>query len=519
MPTTHLPMVALRTATYLALAALAAACKPSPQFGEAKTVSAAQRPTGWDMPLRDRFGLSSSGAGKAEAEQGSWTATTPAGWEQLPPQPNRFRDLLFRIAGEPDTECYLTANVGGGIRMNLERWYVQQAGQAQAPAPETLPEVDFAGGKGRYVEIVGTISGKAEQAMLVVFNAQGDRMTSLKFNGPAAKLLPQKDAFLALAKSLRQGAPAAAAAAWSAPTPAGWELQSPQPERFRDLLFKVGDGECYLTAGVGGGVAMNLQRWYVQQAGQAQAPAPEALPEVDFAGAKGRLVELFGTISGKADQGMLIVFATKGESMSTLKFTGSQAVVQAEKERFLQVAAALRQGTAAAAGAAKPSTAGATATTPTATAPTPTATAPSPAATTGPFSATVPAGWTPKAGSNKPLHHTFGADGEVYVSQLGGGLRPMFDIWRSEVGGQPLTDEEFAALPKQAMLGGEALLLDASGQFRSMQGKAIADARLLVAAHEGGGTITFVKLVGRADEVAAQLDSFRSFCAALTRTP
>ncbi|MFM1871777.1 MAG: hypothetical protein RL398_1199 [Planctomycetota bacterium] len=515
MPTTNLPSVALRTATFLALAAFAAACKPSPQFGEAKTVSTAQRPTAWDMPLRDRFGLSSGASGKAETEQGSWSATTPPGWEQLPAQPNRFRDLLFRVAGEPDTECYLTANVGGGIRMNLERWYVQQAGQAQAPAPEALPEVEFAGGKGRYVELVGTISGKADQAMLVVFRAEGDRMTSLKFNGPAAKLLPQKDTFLTLAKSLRQGAPAAVAAAWTAPTPAGWELLPAQPERFRDLLFKVGDGECYLTASVGGGVGMNLQRWYVQQAGQAEAPAPETLPEVEFAGGKGRFVELFGTISGKAEQGMLIVFAQKGDAMSTLKFTGSKTVVAAEKERFLQLAAALRLGGAAQETATKPSTAPATQ--PNANPATPTNSTPS--APTGPFTATVPGGWTPKAGSTKPLHHTFGAEGELYVSQLGGGLRPMFDIWRSEVGGQPLTDEEFAALPKQPMLGGDGLLLDASGQFRSMQGKTIADARLLVAAHEGGGTITFVKLVGRADEVAGQLDAFRTFCASLTRTP
>lgn len=144
---------------------------------------------------------------------------------------------------------------------------------------------------------------------------------------------------------------------------------------------------------------------------------------------------------------------------------------------------------------------------------------PASASASSPFAADVPAAWTAKAGSARPLHHTFGQDGEVYVSQIGGTLQQNVDIWRGEMGQGPMDAAGMAALPTVSMLGGQAVLLDQAGDFRSMTGKQMPGARMLVAALQDGSAVVFAKLVGRADDTAAQIDAFRAFCATVRRAP
>ena len=52
-----------------------------------------------------------------------------------------------------------------------------------------------------------------------------------------------------------------------------------------------------------------------------------------------------------------------------------------------------------------------------------------------------------------------------------------------------------------------------------MSGKQIAGARVLIGALVEGGSITFVKLVGKAAEVEAQREGLLQFLASLRRTP
>ncbi|HEX5053804.1 MAG TPA: hypothetical protein VFZ65_18635 [Planctomycetota bacterium] len=307
---------------------------------------------------------------------------------------------------------------------------------------------------------------------------------------------------------------------WTGDTPVGWEELPAQPQRFRDAVWRVAgneETECYLSAGVGGGVSMNMGRWYTQQFGVQDVPAVEALPVVELAGHPGRLVELSGTYMQKPGQAVLLAFFAEGDQVTSLKFTGPEAVVQGNRDKFLQLARSLRRASAGPNPEAPPIQPGQ---------PMPPNhpgmntehAAPTSASAPAPFAADVPAGWTAKPGS-RPLHHTFGTDGEVYVSQLGGGLRPTLDIWRGEVGLAAMSDAEWNALPKVPMLGGEATLLDVSGDFHSMSGKQIAGARLLVVTLLEGGTITFAKLVGPAAEVEAQRAPFLKFCASLRRAP
>lgn len=315
----------------------------------------------------------------------------------------------------------------------------------------------------------------------------------------------------------------APAAMVAAATPAGWEELPAKPERFRNAVWRVAgapDTDCYLTIGVGGGVAFNLRRWYVDQFGKAAAPPVTELPEIDFCDRKGRLVELTGAMGQKQDWAALIAFLHDGDQVTSLKFTGPQAVVAAQRDAFLSLAASIRLGAGPAGGSAggdgarKPPPVDPSQ-------PLPAGHAPvgQQAPQQSPFTATAPAGWNVKSDSRRFLHHTFGRNSELYVSQLGaagGGMKQTLEIWALELG-QQLSQEAFDALPKVAFLGDDAVLLDLQGEWNGMTGARIDDARVLVAARLDGGTITFCKLVGPNDEVSAQRDQFLQFCASVRR--
>jgi hypothetical protein len=281
-----------------------------------------------------------------------------------------------------------------------------------------------------------------------------------------------------------------------------------------------------LTATPTGAVSMNLNRWYSDQFGVAEVPGEAALPLVELAGKPGRLVEVKGTFQGrdgaKPGYAALVAYLANGEQVvMTLKLTGPEAVVAGNKDKFVALAKSLRSASVSPDPSAPPIEPGQpmpdnhppigdTPKTPSAAHAQPAAPAASP------FTATIPAGWTAKPGTSRAVHHTFGTDGEVYVSQLGGTLKPTLDIWRGEFQLDPLTDAELAALPKLAFLGDDAVLLDMQGDFAAMMtGKKITNARQLVAARVDDGT--FAKMLGSAADVAAQADAFRTFCASVRR--
>ena len=314
-----------------------------------------------------------------------------------------------------------------------------------------------------------------------------------------------------------------------ASTPAGWEELPANPARFRNAVWRIAgepETDCYLTIAVGGGVAGNLHRWYVQQFGKPDMPAAESLPPIALAGRSGRLVELEGTLGDKKNWSALIAFYNDGDAVTSLKFTGPVAIVQANKKQFLSLAESIRLASASPStgqqktappilpGQAMPDGHPPTGGTPPAAANTGntdnTASAPSP------FTATTPDGWVAKPG-RRILNHTFGSNSEVYLSQLGGQLKPSLDIWRGELNLKPMSDAEFQALPNTLFLGDDGVLLDLAGTFRGMNKVEIPDARLLIAARSEGTTITFCKLVGPKDEVDAQRDAFVQFCGSIRR--
>ncbi len=341
------------------------------EFGPPRVVPASKRPTLWGASTKDRLGVPSMApaAKPAAGAAGGPRGDTPAGWESLPANPQRFRNAVWRVIGEPDTDCYLTVGVGGGVEFNLKRWYEQQFGKDRTPSVETLAEIPFCGRRGRLVELEGAMGQKQGWAALIAFFFEGQQVTSLKFTGPAAVVTAQRAAFLALARSIRLDGGAATEA------PA-IEPGQPLPADHQPV----------------------------------SVPAPEPV-----------------------------------------------------------------------------------------------------------FTADTPDGWAPKQGSRRMLHHTFGTESELYVSQLGGTLRQTLDIWRFELQLEAMTDAEFAALPKALFLGDDAVLMDLAGDWRGMTGAQIDSARVVVAARQDGDAITFCKLVGPDAEVAAQRDAFVRFCGSVRR--
>ncbi|MCC7396582.1 MAG: hypothetical protein IT455_05895 [Planctomycetes bacterium] len=513
-------------------------CSDQPTtFGETKAYTARERSVDWNADHKTRLMLRDA-AGQAPVapqEKASITAKVPDGWEELPAR--QFRDASWRVSGS-EAECALLASVRGGVRGNVDRW-CEQFGTARLSDSqlENLPKGELLGMPAKLVEIEGSFQGHSGWK-LVGLITDSDPQATLKFTGPSDTVMQNLDKFLALARSLKVGgasdrttpptpsAPNAPATGGAAPTeqpatgytgdlPAGWKQLPSQPARFRDAIFGVpgGDGDCSLCAAVGGGVRMNLDRW-TQQFGlpPLSDDTLAKAPQHPLLGKPARLVELVGTFKDRADQ-MMLALITEGNQVSTFKFTGPKAVVSAEKQHFLELAASLRQGQGVVEMPTKPAD-----------------TAPQlppghgpvtmPVAPAAPrYEATVPADWQPLARSRKELHHSFGTDGEVYVDALGGDLRQLLDIWRGEIGQAPIADTEFAALPKTTLLGGDAVQLDLTGTFDSSSGKHIDSARMLVVARRDGDMNVFVKLVGDAAVVAAQEPAFSTFCSSLRRKP
>lgn len=333
----------------------------------------------------------------------------------------------------------------------------------------------------------------------------------------------------------RLGATAMAAAAGAADghseyeytLPEGWEEMP--PAQFRDVNLRVAgqpEAEIYLSvlpAG-GGGATDNINRWR-RQMGQSPASPEElaALPKQMLFGLEAALVELSGTFSGMGDTTakdnfkLLGLAAASPEQGYFLKFVGPAAVVDAEREKFLQFAESLHQHDhaehqheheAAAADQA-----------PAVTEPDSAPAVPDPLADG--LQWTAPPGWQ-QAPERQMRLVTFTVEGapevECYVSSLGGaagGLEGNFNRWRQQMGQPPLTAEEMAALPKVTVLGQEMPLLQVSGTFTGMDNVPRDGQMLLGTVVQAGASTLFIKMTGPAPALSGQVDNFIAFCKSL----
>ncbi len=131
----------------------------------------------------------------------------------------------------------------------------------------------------------------------------------------------------------------------------------------------------------------------------------------------------------------------------------------------------------------------------------------------------TPAGWTAApTTSMREVNFTLGAnaEGEIYLARLsgaGGGLLANVNRWRSQMGAEPLTQEQVDALPKRPLFGQPATFVSVDGAFSPGMGsnQSFPDYRLmgLILASDAGAV--FVKMTGPkalVEQNAAAFDQF-----------
>ena len=159
------------------------------------------------------------------------------------------------------------------------------------------------------------------------------------------------------ARTVRAGSPQAAAAEATPPkalqwlAPDGWVEARPRPVRL--VTFEVGpaaEAECYVTVlgGDGGGVELNVNRWREQMGlDPLGREAVAELPTITLAGREAPWVELTGVYQGmrgeaRPDWMLLAAAALLDEEAVFVKMVGPEAVVRAERDRFIAFCGSLR---------------------------------------------------------------------------------------------------------------------------------------------------------------------------------
>ncbi len=127
---------------------------------------------------------------------------------------------------------------------------------------------------------------------------------------------------------------------------------------------------------------------------------------------------------------------------------------------------------------------------------------------------TVPAGWIElPASAMRAASFRVAGDPRAECSLVllpgdAGGLSANVDRWRGQMGLAPLGADELEALPRGELLGGPAVRVDFEGTYSGMGGEARAGQRMVGLLRVEATGSSFLKMVGPADVVAAELEAF-----------
>jgi hypothetical protein len=131
----------------------------------------------------------------------------------------------------------------------------------------------------------------------------------------------------------------------------------------------------------------------------------------------------------------------------------------------------------------------------------------------------TPAGWVEKPGSTmRDINFTIGenAEAECYVARLpgaGGGLLANVNRWRSQMGAEPLTEEQVAALPTKPLFGQQASFVAVDGSYTPGMGTTdtFENYRLLGLILSSDAGAVFVKMTGPKDLLSKNEAAFDQF--------
>ncbi len=139
-----------------------------------------------------------------------------------------------------------------------------------------------------------------------------------------------------------------------------------------------------------------------------------------------------------------------------------------------------------------------------------------------PFTWTAPEDWQQAPDrAMRVVTYTAGPNQEVecYVAILGqggGGVEANINRWRVQMGLEPLSEAEVAALPVLEVLGQPSPWAEMRGSFSSQFSDPIEDALMFGLVCPVEELSVFVKMTGPADVTAPQRDNFLAFCQSLT---
>lgn len=312
-----------------------------------------------------------AGATVATAEGPSLTWTAPAAWR--PKGGSTMRKGSYAVGPQdgPAGDLAITAFPGdvGGDLANVNRWRAQM----QLPPIEAgelagaLTPLEVGSLKMLVVDIDGSDNAQRMLGAIVPFNGA---TWFFKLVGPAAVVGAEKDAFLAMLRTVKVAdAPAASAAspvaaAPSGPAPAPVDMANtavrtasgPEPtwtapahwtsvtaSAMRKATYRVtGDdgatAELAVTAFPGdvGGELANVNRWrgQLQLSPIGEGELPAAISRLNVNGHSVAIVELTGG-TADAPQRLLGAFLPVGGATWFFKFTGPPTLIEREKNAFL----------------------------------------------------------------------------------------------------------------------------------------------------------------------------------------
>jgi hypothetical protein len=318
------------------------------------------------------------GTGSAAPPSLKWIL--PAGWEEIPA--GEMRLASFRVkgqgAGQADVGIVPLPGIAGSDLDNVNRWR-SQVGQppvSEAELPQLAQAIEITGQPGQLYDQAGQNPASGDKTRILAAVLRRDGIAwFFKMNGDDALVAQQKPNFIAFLKSLTfaapspelppshppigdaatpagQGATAAPGASDGKPTwqvPNGWQEGSAGP--FLVAKFSVAgadnakaDINVSMSAGEGGGVAGNVNRWRGQLGlgPLDESDVTKQVMPVDTDGGKAMLVDMTGT-DAKTGQKARLVGAIVPRSGRTwfYKLMGNEQVVAREKDaftRFVQTA-------------------------------------------------------------------------------------------------------------------------------------------------------------------------------------
>lgn len=146
----------------------------------------------------------------------------------------------------------------------------------------------------------------------------------------------------------------------------------------------------------------------------------------------------------------------------------------------------------------------------------------SPLSTSASYMWELPEGWEDRGATSMRLANA-GLAGqpevECYFSTLagdGGGLAENLNRWRKQMGLEPYTEDEIAALPRKSLLDQDALYTVMDGNYGGMGGQpALENWRMLGLTLIHEGTAYFVKMTGPADLLKEEEANFLAFSASI----